>query len=616
MKKLLLTATLLFAIITGSLAQTIVEGNITANTTLTNDNVYLLRGWVYVKAPATLTIQAGTLIKGEKTTQGALIVERGAKLMAEGTKNQPIVFTSDQPAGQRSYGDWGGIILCGKATVNLPGGEGVVEGGTGATFGGGSSPDDNDNSGSLKYLRIEFSGIPFQPNQEINGLTCGGVGSGTTIENIQVSYNGDDSYEFFGGNVNAKRLISFRAWDDEFDTDNGFSGKLQFGVSIRDAAVADQSGSNGFESDNDASGTTATPVTHPIFSNFSIFGPLLDANTTINSNYKRAAHLRRNTQTSIYNSVLAGYPTGLLIDASSTEGNATNNLLQFRNNIIAGCTTPLAVAGSSTWDIAGWFNTAGFNNTLLNDNNNLLIDYPTNDLTSPILLPQTGSVLLSGADFTNANLQDAFFEDVAFKGAFGTEDWTACWANWDPQNTVYSGTIFLPGATAGFSPSATNLNVSFDNTSTNADVYSWDFGVSGTTTDVSTDENPTYTYATPGTYTVTLIATSPCGNDTLTQNVVATPNGIEDFVPAIGDVMAYPNPFNGETTIAVILNENTNMNVTVFNMEGKMIANLYNGKAVEGLHNLKFDAQEQAAGLYFARIVTDKSTRTVKLIVK
>lgn len=589
-----------------------VTGNITTNTTWYNTNTYLLSGFVYVKDGATLTIQPGTLIRGEQSTKATLIIERGGKLIANGTVNQPIVFTSNQAAGQRTYGDWGGIILCGKATINLPGGEGVVEGGTGATFGGGNSPDDADNSGSLTYLRIEFPGIPFQPNQEINGLTMGGVGSGTVIENIQISYSGDDSYEWFGGSVNAKHLIAHRGWDDDFDTDNGFSGKLQFGVSIRDAAVADQSGSNGFESDNDASGTMATPVTHPIFSNFSIFGPLLDANTTINSNYKRSAHLRRNTQTSIYNSLTAGYPVGLLIDAATTESNATNNLLQFRNNVLSAHTDPLAVAGSSIWDIDGWYATSGFNNTTLTDNNNLLVDYPTNDLTAPVLLPQSGSPLLSGADFTNANLQDAFFEDVTYKGAFGATDWTACWANWDPQNTVYTGTIFLVGATADFASSSNNFVTTFDNNSADADTYLWDFGVNGAT---STDENPTYTYAASGTYVVTLIAYSPCGNDTLVQNINITV-GVEDHIPAIANVLAYPNPFNGETTIAVTLNEKTNMNVTVFNMEGKLVANLFNGKATEGTHNLKFDAQQQPAGLYFARIVTDKSFKTVKLVVR
>ena len=132
--------------------------------------------------------------------------------------------------------------------------EGGVNNAAGDAFYGGT--DANDNSGVLRYVRIEFPGIAFTDNNEINGLTCGGVGAATTLEHVQVSYSGDDSFEFFGGTVNAKYLIAYRGWDDDFDTDFGYSGKIQFAVSLRDPEIADQSGSNGFESDNDGSGTT------------------------------------------------------------------------------------------------------------------------------------------------------------------------------------------------------------------------------------------------------------------------------------------------------------------------------------------------------------------------
>ena len=316
----------------------LVSGDITTNTTWTANNKYLLQGFVYVKDGVVLTIEPGTIIKGEKGSKGTLIVERGAQIMAVGTADKPIVFTSNEAAGARDYGDWGGLIICGKAPINLSGGQGTVEGGTNALFGG-TNPA--DNSGKLKYVRIEFCGIAFQTNQEINGLTLGGVGSGTEISYVQVSYSGDDSFEFFGGNVNVKNIVAFRGWDDDFDSDNGFTGKVQFAVSLRDKAIADASGSNGFETDNDANGTTAAPFTKTIFSNVSIFGPMDDAGTVINGDFKRGAHLRRNTQTSIYNSVIAGFPTGLFIDGAATETNAANGDLQFRNNIVAGCTTRL-----------------------------------------------------------------------------------------------------------------------------------------------------------------------------------------------------------------------------------------------------------------------------------
>lgn len=407
-----------------------VSGDITANTTWTAINKYVLNGFVYVKSGATLTIEAGTIIKGDKASKGTLIIERGAKIIAVGTSSKPIVFTSNEAAGSRSYGDWGGIIICGRAPINLPGGEGTVEGGTNALYGG---TDASDNSGQLQYVRIEFCGIAFQPNQEINGLTLGGVGSGTQISNIQVSYSGDDSYEMFGGSVNLKNIVAFRGWDDDFDTDNGYSGKIQFAVALRDKDIADQSGSNGFESDNDGSGTTATPYTKSIFSNVSIFGPMENSSTVINTQFKRAAHLRRNTQTCIYNSVIAGFPTGLFIDGSTTETNAAAGDLQFRNNIIAGCTTPLSA--SASFDIQAWFDTPGYGNSILTNSTDINCGYPFT-LTSPSFVPQGTSPLLSGADFTNANLQ-GFFTPVNYRGAFGTTDWTTGWTNFDPQNTNY-----------------------------------------------------------------------------------------------------------------------------------------------------------------------------------
>ena len=271
-----------------------VEGSSNQNYTFLNTKKYLLKGFVYVEEGGTLTVQPGTIIKGDKITKGTLIVKRGGKIQATGTAANPIIFTSAEAVGSRNPGDWGGIIICGKAPINLPGGEGQIEGGPDALYGGTNS---SDNSGSMQYVRIEYAGIPFQPNQEINGLTLGGVGSATTIDYIQISFCGDDSYEMFGGNVNLKHIIAYKSTDDDFDTDNGYTGKIQFGVVLRDANIADVSGSNGFESDNDAAGSTVTPITKAIFSNISIFGPKQDTSLSVNSNFKRGAHLRRNTQT-------------------------------------------------------------------------------------------------------------------------------------------------------------------------------------------------------------------------------------------------------------------------------------------------------------------------------
>ncbi len=425
-----------------------ISGNITTNTRWYGNSKYMLNGFVYVQDGVTLTIEPGTIIKGVVDSKGTLIIMKGAKIMAEGTATAPIVFTSAKPAGQRNYGDWGGLVLCGKAPTNKAdggvAGNGIAEGGIDATYGGN---DPADNSGILRYVRIEFPGIALTStaNSEINGLTLYSVGSGTQIDHIQVSYSGDDSFEWFGGTVNAKYLVAFRGWDDEFDTDNGFNGKVQFAFGLRDPNASDQSGSNGFESDNDANGTTTAPITKPIFSNVTLLGPLAVSSTLpANHLYKRAMHLRRSSQLCVYNSVFAGYPKGLLIDGEkgNTPAKAEDNTLQIENCVMAGMTANYEVSTAATQatpytlnQLEAYFTATTRNNstsvTLAQVIGNNLIS-----LTNPSLLPPTGSLILSGALFTNSNLSTGF-TSTTFKGAFGTENWTSGWCNWDPQNTTY-----------------------------------------------------------------------------------------------------------------------------------------------------------------------------------
>jgi len=226
-----------------------VSENITQSTVWYKDSTYMIKGFVFVKNGATLIIQPGTKILGDRASKGTLIITRGSRIIADGTPNEPIVFTSAQPDSMKTYGDWGGLVILGNATINVPGGTALIEGGLlgqDATYGG---TNDNDNSGTLRYVRIEYGGIAYQPNNEINGLTFGGVGRGTIVENVQVSYAGDDAFEWFGGTVNCKNLIAYKCWDDDFDTDFGFRGMIQFGLIIRDHNIADQSQSNGFESE-------------------------------------------------------------------------------------------------------------------------------------------------------------------------------------------------------------------------------------------------------------------------------------------------------------------------------------------------------------------------------
>jgi hypothetical protein len=377
-----------------------VEGELLTSTTWTANHVYLIKGFYYVRDGVTLTIEAGTVIRGDKDTKGTLLIERGAKLMAEGTLSKPIVFTSNFTPGNRTYGDWGGVVLCGKASINVSGGTSIIEGGPTSVYGGGALPDDADNSGSLKFVRIEFPGVPFVPDKEINGLTLGGVGSGTKLEYIQVSYSGDDSYEWFGGTVNAKHLIEYRGWDDDFDTDFGFRGMIQFAVSLRDKDIADPgSGSNGFESDNDGTGSTNTPVTQPVFSNISIFGPKYDITTAVNSNFKRAMHLRRNTRLNVYNSIFSGFPTGLFIDGTAAQGNATTGNLKLQRCVMSGMGSFFA----SSFE-RDFFETPAFSNDTLATNDLLMVVDPFN-LSQPNFLLKAESELNTGSIWDNTGLK-------------------------------------------------------------------------------------------------------------------------------------------------------------------------------------------------------------------
>lgn len=326
--------------------------SITTNTTWTSNNTYLLDSILYVSNNATLTIEPGTVIRG-RATNSALIVTRGAKVIAEGTPCSPIVFTTDNAPGTRAAGQWGGVILLGKAKHNL-GTSNLIEGLPNTdqrNFHGGT--DDDDNSGVLKYVRIEYTGFIFSANNEINGLTMGSVGRGTTIDYVQVSHGDDDAFEWFGGSVNCKHLVAFRNKDDDFDTDNGFSGTIQYGLSIKDRNFSDASQSEGFESDNSATGVNGPlPKTSCSFYNITQIGGFPCASNAAGSGvapstsflHRRGARIRRNSDHKIYNSILMNNWRGLFVDDAIVAGNLTapttvnfnEDSAVFRNNIIAG----------------------------------------------------------------------------------------------------------------------------------------------------------------------------------------------------------------------------------------------------------------------------------------
>ncbi len=530
-------------------AKTVVtkSGNIVASETWTADKIYVLDGFVRVgkdekvgsgaSVPqkqvtgVTLTIEAGTVIMGKPAASGpggTLIVQRGNKIVANGTAAKPIVFTSQKAIGLRKTGDWGGVVLCGQAANNVVGSTSTgvngieeLEGGYGGFHGGGATPDNADNSGTLRYVRIEYAGYPINPNQEINGLTFGSVGSGTTISYVQVAYSNDDSFEWFGGTVNCDHLISYKAVDDDFDTDNGFSGTVQFGIALRDPLTADQSGSNGFECDNNAAGTSDAPLTGAKFSNMSIIGGKYLNSTAINVQFQNGAQIRRNAEQDIYNSFITGMPNGVYFDGqlpanSPVDGaggvvsklQAGSGKVEFKNNVIAGVdgwggngfgrvasadeianvTAPTggsypftpnneySGAGSSTvpprgrvaFAGQGAFTSGVFAETnsstiqlvdgvsilawLKSKNNSILARWTDAGISNTVFDPITAAptftvtgLLASGADFTGLPVgtgsPSTGFVSVAYRGAFGSTDWTTAggsWVNWNPAITDYS----------------------------------------------------------------------------------------------------------------------------------------------------------------------------------
>jgi hypothetical protein len=376
-------------------------GGLHITTDETWSGVIKLDGWVYVDPGATLTILPGTIIRG--TNKSILTITPGAKIMAAGTRTQPIVFTSTQGAGFRGPSDWGGVVICGKAPNNLPGGKGIVEGGVGTEFGG---SDPADNSGVLTYVRIEFPGFEVATGSETNGITLASVGSATRFEYIQTSYSGDDGYEFFGGNVNGKYLISYRTEDDDFDTDNGYSGMIQFGVILRDPEIVDSDTANGFESDNDKDASVNTPFTSAIFSNISGFGSAKDLATynTLPQNHKEGSSLRirKSSRISVYNSLFMGWGRGVRLENTATHNAAIANDLTIKNTFIASIYGSKFLSDNSVMTAAQvetWFLEATKRNKVIEDGNDVKITDPFN-LTSPNFQPMAGSPVFDASYWT------------------------------------------------------------------------------------------------------------------------------------------------------------------------------------------------------------------------
>jgi hypothetical protein len=438
--------------------------NITTNTTWTANNVYVLRGDVRVTNGATLTINQGTLIRGDSCSRGTLTITVGSKIVAIGTASEPIIFTSADSIGRRQPMDWGGLIICGDAPINqtAPANvEGFPACVTPPTYGG---SDDDDDSGTLRYVRIEFGGIPLPnvANSEKNGLTMCGVGNLTDIDHVMVARSGDDGFEWFGGTVNAHHLISYANLDDDFDTDFGYSGGVQFGIALRDPQLADISSSNGFESDNDATtGDDNTPKTSAIFSNFTLvgaFNPNMCNIGDVNALHNDGLHIRRKSAIDVHNTVIAGWKNRQVFFDATTAPVANGAVTTYNHAAVPFVTGPVCVspASGTPWS-AGTANVCASATTctsVTNSTNGGLarvsgLKTAAWSLTSPDFVPIASSVgytsplLLTGTNATAfhssfvANTQGANFFKGAMGSTTGTWDITSAWVNWIPATLSY-----------------------------------------------------------------------------------------------------------------------------------------------------------------------------------
>lgn len=280
----------------------VLDSDITENVTLETGKTYTLNGGVHVKSGATLTIQPGvTIVAQHDETVDYILIEQEAKIDAQGTAAQPIVMTSEK----KEAGAWGGLHICGYAHTNN--GSGKSEIGN-APYGGNN---DADNSGTLKYIRLEYTGYAFDEEHEANGVSFYGVGNGTTVEHLQAYQGSDDGFEFFGGSVNVKYMVVTSCSDDSFDWTEGWNGKAQFLVAYQEGES-----SLGYacdclmECDNNGTNNAATPVAHPTIANATLIGNGGDA---------QGVRLRAGTQVELYNTIITGKGKPLTVETNETE---------------------------------------------------------------------------------------------------------------------------------------------------------------------------------------------------------------------------------------------------------------------------------------------------------
>ncbi|MET3033949.1 hypothetical protein, partial [Flavobacterium johnsoniae] len=328
-------------------ATNIIAGTIDKDTRLVKRNTYHLVGVVYVTNNATLTIEPGTVIRGDDKTCGTLVITNGAKIMAEGLETDPIVFTSENEKNNRKPGDWGGIIILGKAPINTLGGIHTLPFDLEPTLNHYGGQDPEDNSGVMKYVRIEYAGRKLSASKELNGLSLAGVGRKTVLSNIQISFSNDDSFECYGGDLNMSNLISYRTTDDDFDFTQGAQINITNSIAVRHPFSSDISGSRCFEVDSyDKVQNTdmSKKMTKINASNITLIN-LEENNQGL---VRESIYVRENTFFNLNNSIVSGFSPFVLLEGNIGNGNENLAKMSFKNTIVNNCNGGITSESSSS----------------------------------------------------------------------------------------------------------------------------------------------------------------------------------------------------------------------------------------------------------------------------
>ncbi len=423
-----------------------VTANITTNTTWTRDKTWILKGFIKVANGATLTIQPGTRIVGDFETLGAsLFVLRGARLVANGTAAEPIVFTSQRVAGMRQPGDWGGLIIVGNARINRSGTVNIEGTGTNADnplvpYSGGDN--DFDNSGTLRYVRVEYAGYAPAQDAELNSFTIAAVGSQTTLEYLQALNGLDDHFEFFGGNVDGKYFVSYESGDDHFDMSEGYRGRLQFLIAYQSKVLVPRAQAGGVSSDpqgieNDGCGSNAgggcdlgynsTPLTIPVVANFTLVGT---GPGVVGTGGGYGMVLRRGVGGHYVNGILARWPNAAIGYRDAQTKQRENEGLFSLQGIYVAETATLFQAGQQTYGQPGNLEhaagtTAASLFTALPGNPSAAADFDWSLAAG--VAPATGGVAAFAGDL--ANRAAPFVTATTYRGA-AQPGGTKWWAGW------------------------------------------------------------------------------------------------------------------------------------------------------------------------------------------